>query len=104
MKNPWSEFKDNPKQDNFVLDAERTIINKFNESASDNHRVHTDIMPAPFMGNVFEAPVLLLLLNPGYTEEEERLGYYNQYKHYWEKEIQHQKKPSRNTFPNWMPT
>ena len=90
MKNPWIEFKENPKQEYLVLDADRLIIDKFNETANENHRIHTNIMPAPFMGNVLEAPVILLLLNPGYDEKEEQLDYYNHYRPYWENEIQHQ--------------
>ena len=89
MENPWTEFQNNPKQDYLILEADKLVVDKFNETANEKFRIHTEIMPAPFMGNVLEAQVLLLLLNPGYDEEEERKNYYNLYRHYWENEIQH---------------
>lgn len=90
MKNPWTEFLDNSKQDYLILNDDRLVVDQFNEKAKEEHRIHTEIMPAPFMGNVLDSPVLLLLLNPGFDEEEERKDYYNHYRPYWEKEIQHE--------------
>ena len=72
MENPWTEFQNNPKQDYLILEADKLVVDKFNETANEKFRIHTEIMPAPFMGNVLEAQVLLLLLNPGFDEEEER--------------------------------
>lgn len=89
MINPWNEFQDNPKQDYLILEADKLVIDKFNDTTNETYRIHTEIMPAPFMGNVLNSPVLLLLLNPGFDEEEERMNYYNLYRHYWENEIQH---------------
>ena len=90
MNNPWSEFLDNPKQDYLILNDDRIVVDCFNENAKEEYRIHTKIMPAPFMGNVLDSPVLLLLLNPGFDEEEERKGYYKLFRDYWEKEIQHE--------------
>ena len=90
MKNPWSEFLHNPKQDYLILNDDRLVVDRFNENAKEEHRIHTEIMPAPFMGNVLDSPVLLLLLNPGFDEEEEQKDYYKLFRHYWEKEIQHE--------------
>jgi len=90
MNNPWSEFLDNPKQDYLILNDDRIVVDCFNENAKEEYRIHTEIMPAPFMGNVLDSPVLLLLLNPGFDEEEERKGYYKLFRDYWEKEIQHE--------------
>jgi len=97
MENPWIEFMKNPQNECLILDEDKLVIEKFNETANDTFRIHTEIMPAPFMGNVFEAPVLLLLTNPGYDDEEARKDYYNNYRHYWENEIQH--KPSIPDLP-----
>lgn len=95
MENPWTEFQNNPKKDYFILEADKLVVDKFNEAANEKFRIHTEIMPAPFMGNVLKAQVLLLLLNPGFDEEEERKNYYNLYRSYWENEIQH-----KHTIPN----
>jgi hypothetical protein len=89
MKNPWIEFVENLDETNLVLKEDKAVIDTFNQSANDTFKVHTEIMPAPFMGNVQSAPILLLLLNPGYDEKEEIKGYYKKYKPFWKNEIQH---------------
>lgn len=97
MKNPWEKLM-NQKHDNFyVLEEDAEIINKFNENLSDDNkerfRIHPEIMPAPFMGDILNSKIVLLTLNPGYDLNEEEHNYYKEYKHYWEKQIVHE-------FPN----
>lgn len=89
MENPWLEFKTNPKRNYFVLDDDKAIVDEFNETSNETYRIHTEIMPAPFMGNVLESPIVLLLLNPGFDELEQQKGYYEEYRSYWENELQH---------------
>lgn len=89
MKNPWLEFVTNLDDNNLVLKQDREIIEKFNNQTNETYKVHTDIMPAPFMGNVLESPIVLLTLNPGYDEKEDERNYYKDYKSYWINEIQH---------------
>jgi hypothetical protein len=89
MENPWIEIVGNLDETNFVLKEDKAVIDKFNQSANETFKVHTEIMPAPFMGNVHNAPIMLLLLNPGYDENEEINGYYKEYKPFWKNEIQH---------------
>lgn len=89
MKNPWIEFVKNLDETNLVLKEDKAVIDKFNRSANETFKVHTEIMPAPFMGNVQSAPILLLLLNPGYDDKEEIKGFYKKYKPFWKNEIQH---------------
>lgn len=89
MANPWLEFVKNLDDNNLVLEQEKEIIEKFNNSTNETYKVHTEIMPAPFMGNVLTSPIVLLTLNPGYDEKEEEKDYYNEYKSYWKNEIQH---------------
>jgi len=92
MKNPWLNFVKNLDDKNLVLDEEKIVIEKFNRKAKENFKIHTEIMPAPFMGNVKSAPIVLLTLNPGYDKNEEfgEFGnYYEVYKPFWKNEIQH---------------
>lgn len=89
MKNPWIEFVENLEETNLVLKEDKAVIDRFNQSTNETFKVHREIMPAPFMGNVQSAQILLLLLNPGYDEKEEIKGYYKEYKPYWKNEIQH---------------
>ena len=41
------------------------------------------------MGNVQNAPIVLLVLNPGYDIKEDCRNFYNEYKGFWKNEIQH---------------
>ena len=89
MKNPWSEFTENVNTENLILRQEQDVISEFNQIVEDKYKIHTNIMPAPFMGDVKKSPVMILALNPGYDIEEEKRGFYSKYSDYWSKEIQH---------------
>lgn len=89
MKNPWSDFNQNINETNFILKQEQSVIKEFNERADDKYKIHTELMPAPFMGDVKNAAVMILVLNPGFDKEEERKGFYTKYRKYWQNEIQH---------------
>ena len=94
MENPWKKLIEEINEEgfnkNYVLKEEQSIVEKFNQkNNNDLFKIHTEIMPAPFMGDVDKAPVVILMLNPGYTKEEDRVGYYNKYKDWWKMEIQH---------------
>lgn len=98
--NPWLKLIEeinNPNFDNnHVLRQEQSIVEEFNEKINnDLYKIHTQIMPSPFMGDVYNASVVILMLNPGYDpkediiSDEDGLNYYNRYKDWWKKEIQH---------------
>lgn len=89
MENPWQEFMHKSCSDQFILKRELNVIKEFNEKVKDNFKIHTNIMPAPFMGDVRNAEVMILALNPGYDVEEEKRGFYTKYQDYWRSEIQH---------------
>ncbi|OYU85466.1 MAG: hypothetical protein CFE24_01915 [Flavobacterium sp. BFFFF2] len=89
MKNPWEKFIEDFDEKNLILEEEKAVIDKFNQNVNETYKIHTEIMPAPFMGNVKTAPILLLVLNPGYDEKEEENGFYKDCKHFWKSEIQH---------------
>jgi len=89
MKNPWKDFVENSKSKNLVLADEKDIIKSFNKSANELYKIHTDIMPAPFMGDVLNSQIVILTLNPGYDKQEDEKGYYTKYISYWEKQIEH---------------
>jgi len=77
MKNPWKKL---PKQNNFyVLEEDAEIINQFNEyiknyKVDEKYRIHTEIMPAPFMGDILNSKIVILTLNPGFDNTENRNG------------------------------
>lgn len=72
-ENPWREFEMLVDYSNLILNNEKDIIRKFNESLGDTeslnfkeYSIHEDIVPAPFMGDVYNSPIVLLTLNPGW--------------------------------------
>jgi hypothetical protein len=64
--NPWATIEDRPP---YVLDADAPLITAFNSSryGAEPYRIHLDVPPTPFTGSL-AAPVVLLNLNPGYTD------------------------------------
>lgn len=66
MENPWLLLPQDPP---FVAAADRESIDAFNATADNDHRIHTDVLPEPFLG-LPTADVVLLNLNPGFSEEE----------------------------------
>ena len=89
MENPWLEFVENLDPLNLILEDERSVIRDFNQIAGEKYKIQTNIMPAPFMGDVKNSSIMILVLNPGYDKKEEIRGFYSKYHDYWINEIQH---------------
>lgn len=89
IENPWLTLAADRSRKDYILKEEQSIISKFNAKVGEEYKIHTSIFPAPFMGNVHTAPVIILVLNPGYDEKEEEIGYYRNYEFWWLKQIQH---------------
>jgi len=93
MTNPWFELGCDSQSSYFIHPADAKIIDEFNESLqerqSELYKIHTEIFPAAFMGNVFDSKVVLLTLNPGYDENEEENKFYEKYKDWFLNELTH---------------
>jgi hypothetical protein len=69
MENPWKKLsKENP----YVLAEDKLLIDAYNKDCSDDFRIRTDLIPEPFIGNI-NAPIVLLSLNPGVGEDDEKI-------------------------------
>lgn len=94
VTNPYFAFinqiKGYKENNNFVLKAEQNAIQEFNETVSETYKIHTEIMPSPYMGNVETAPIVLLTLNPGFDKKEVEKGFHGKYNHWLEKELVHE--------------
>jgi hypothetical protein len=63
--NPWREL---PMRAPFVLPGDRLAVDVFNKNVADgNSRLHTETPPEPFLGRL-DAPIVVLLLNPGVSK------------------------------------
>lgn len=60
-ENPW---RDIPKQAPFWLPCDEPYIEYFNKVTTDSFKIRENSFPEPYLGNP-EAPVVLLLVNPG---------------------------------------
>lgn len=71
MTNPWIHL---PKRPPFILDADRDAIRPFNlTKRKSSHRIQTGLsLPEPYIGNPNTASVILLNLNPGHKQSDQR--------------------------------
>jgi hypothetical protein len=67
-ENPWRSL---PETAPFLLPSDRLAVEVFNQSADEAHRIHVDTPPEPFLGSM-DAPIVVLLLNPGVGDDEGR--------------------------------
>jgi hypothetical protein len=70
IENPWHRLPEEPP---FVLPRDREKVEAFNErmrrKADDDHILHLDLIPEPFVGRP-DAPLVILGNNPGVTNED----------------------------------
>ena len=66
--NPWHSLPIAPPH---LLPSDRLGVEVFNATADDKHRIHVDTPPEPFLGSL-NAPIVVLLLNPGVGDDEGR--------------------------------
>jgi hypothetical protein len=67
VSNPWLDL---PLAPTCVLPQDAPGIHAYNARARhERHRFRLDLMPEPYFGDS-TAPVVVLLLNPGYTPED----------------------------------
>lgn len=66
MNNPWEKIENKP----YILSSDIDRIMAFNDKASDEHKIQTELIPDPFFGNK-DGKVVLLMLNPGFGKHEE---------------------------------
>ena len=65
IDNPWLHLR---TRDPFVLQEDAEAIEAFNRRARPETWIETNLLPIPFVGRI-DAPVILLLLNPGVSDE-----------------------------------
>jgi hypothetical protein len=66
MENPWRSLR---MEAPYVYEADRPAVDAFNTQAGEDHCIHTDLLPEPFLGSK-DAPIVLLNLNPGFDERD----------------------------------
>lgn len=66
MKNPWLDL---PQAPPYVLSADEAPLNAFNRGVQRHYFYDTSLLPEPYFGR-FDAPVVVLNLNPGWSPED----------------------------------
>ena len=69
MENPWINL---PNQPPYVLSVDRTSLGSFSKKPISTE-LRFEVIPTPFIGNPLSAKVILLALNPGFSEEDVQL-------------------------------
>jgi hypothetical protein len=75
-ENPWQHVADLAKKSGHYYDSSQTyatqddlpILEKYNEKAHPKHKFILDVLPCPFEGDIFNAKIIVLTLNPGFIE------------------------------------
>ena len=68
LRNPWLSI---PGSHPYVLEEDAPYILEFNRRAKERERIDTHLLPEPFFGRR-DAPVVVLLLNPGLGANDRR--------------------------------
>jgi hypothetical protein len=63
MDNPWRNLS---REQPFVLEGDKSRILLFNNKVKDEHKIHLELLPEPYLGNP-ESEIVLLNLNPGFS-------------------------------------
>lgn len=70
MDNPWNELSEAP----WCLDQDKAAVYRHNAKASPDHRLRVQTtLPEPFIGNLRQATVIVLLANPGWAEADDQV-------------------------------
>lgn len=80
--NPWREVADLSAGNDFLLSDkhnlvcsdDKEMIEAFNATAKPEHRYHLNVPAYPWYGNPLTAKVIVLSLNPGYSERESKIA------------------------------
>lgn len=83
MDNPWLELSANPP---FVLESDIKSIESLNARSNVHQQVQMELLPEPYIGRL-DAPIVILLLNPGYSPWDERLYETPEAKELWRRNI-----------------
>ena len=74
MDNPWAELPERPPyvlpMDREDVEAHERRLRTLGAAARERFRLHHELPPTPFLGDP-AAPVVLLNLNPGFSEQDE---------------------------------
>lgn len=72
MQNPWVQFV---QEFPYLLPSDYQSIIAFNKNVGEAHKIRYELLPEPFLGRP-DAEIILLNLNPGYSERD--LPFYEQ--------------------------
>ncbi len=86
MENPWTHL---PSAQPYVLPGDERAVTQFNASAEVIHKVRTELLPEPYLGR-FDAEIILLNLNPGFSEDDHLLYEQPNARMLWRKNIMHE--------------
>jgi hypothetical protein len=66
VQNPWLDL---PETKDFVLPRDEKSIQAFNDQAKQEHEIHLELLPEPYLGNP-QANIVLLNANPGFSKND----------------------------------
>jgi hypothetical protein len=94
MENPWKSL---PTQAPYLLPSDAQAIISYNSSADVIHRIRHGLLPEPYLGRA-DAEIVLLNLNPGFSENDHLLYEQAYAQTVWKKNILHESLE----YPFWL--
>lgn len=65
LSNPWLQLPDSAP---YILPSDLTQVTSYNQKTDDMFKIVTNTLPEPYIGNLDDAKIILLNLNPGHDE------------------------------------
>ena len=66
MLNPWTKLH---KEGPYILEEDKDAVFRYNEKAKGNYKIMDEVMPVPFVGDIFNSEIVILMSNPKYKED-----------------------------------
>jgi hypothetical protein len=86
MENPWKGLSTCVP---YMLSSDEKSVLEFNSTADDLHKIRQELLPEPYLGKV-DAEIVLLNLNPGFSEDDHLLYELPYAQAAWKKNILHE--------------
>ncbi|MBX3239232.1 MAG: hypothetical protein KIT80_18265 [Chitinophagaceae bacterium] len=65
ITNPWESLS---TERPFILEEDREAVDAYNKKVGENYKIRLEVMAVPFVGDVLNSKIVLLMLNPRFNE------------------------------------
>lgn len=66
ITNPWEKLSSSPP---FILEEDIEAVEAYNRKVGEKYKIRSEVMAVPFVGDVLNSKIVLLMLNPRFNED-----------------------------------